>query len=93
MRQGASAHNGLELAHRTPANQWDVPLTRSWDANIEIGRAYRFKIVIQGTSAKYYIDDELVIESPNLVREKQGNIGFMVDGARVAFNDVIVRIP
>lgn len=93
VRQGASAQNGMELAHRTPGDAWDVPLKAPWKSDMKLGQSYRFKIVIQGTSAKYYINDELVIESPNLVREKRGNIGFMVDGVRVAFENVVVRVP
>lgn len=93
VRQGASAANGMELAHRTPIDAWDVPLKTWRSADMQLGQAYRFKIVIKGTSAKYYIDDELVLESPDLVREVQGNVGFMVDGTRVAFEDVVVRVP
>lgn len=92
VRQGAAAANGAELAHRTPNDAWNVIIRTPLASHMELGKAYRFKVVVQGAGAKYYIDDKLVIESESDVTETKGTLGFMVDGGTIAVDDILVRL-
>lgn len=91
IRNNAAASNGLELASRTPSGQWAVYLTKAWKAAMRVGEPHRLRIVVFGTSVRYYVDGELVIRMDNIVTEPAGMLGFHVNGSEVAFDDLVVR--
>lgn len=91
VRRDASAPNGLEQAYRTPDAKWSVFLTQSWRSPVEIGMTIRLRAVIYETAVRYYINDELVMESNDLVVDPNGMVGLHVNGSTVAFDDLVVR--
>lgn len=91
IRQGAGATNGLELAYRTPSDQWNVHLTKAWNEPIEIGRAYELRVLVHGTAAVYFLDGERVLETESLIQKESGTVGFVTNGTRIAVDEITVR--
>lgn len=91
IRQNAAASNGVELAYRTPAEQWNVHLTKSWNAPIEIGRPYSIRAFVYETGAVYFFEGEQIIETETLVQKPSGTVGFITNGTRIAIENVVVR--
>lgn len=91
IRQNASAYNGVELAYRTPQHTWDVAIATEGPYEMKIGSTHHVRIVVKGTTARYYLDGQLVIETDTLVREGSGQVGLHVNGSTVAFDNVVVR--
>lgn len=91
IRQGANAANGLELAFRTPAEQWNVHITRAWHEPIELGRPYHLRVLVFGTAAVYFLDGERMIETEALIQRPAGTIGFVTNGTRIAVDNITVK--
>ncbi len=90
MRSQTTATNGLEFAERTAASTWNVPVTAPAPTAAGTGRDVRVAVEVQGNQARWYYDEQLVLETRSLRRSDDGGLGFVVNGARVAFDDVVV---
>ncbi|MGJ7440044.1 glycerophosphodiester phosphodiesterase family protein [Aquipuribacter sp. MA13-6] len=90
MRSQTTAANGIEFAERTAANTWNVPVTAAAPTAAGTGRDVRVAVEVQGRQARWYYDGTLVLQTSSLRRSDDGGLGFVVNGARVAFDDVVV---
>jgi glycerophosphoryl diester phosphodiesterase len=90
MRSGTTAANGLEFARRTPANTWDVTDTAAAPAAAGTGRDVRVAVEVHGARARWYFDGEEVMRTTAVRRSADGGQALLVNGARVAFDDVKV---
>jgi glycerophosphoryl diester phosphodiesterase len=89
MRSRSTAANGIELAHRTAANGWDVPYTAAAPSDAGVGKDVRVAIEVQGTSATWYFDGQLVLRG-QIARTEDGVLGLVADNATVSFDDIVV---
>ena len=90
MRRGATAMNGLEFAIRNPANQWEVPVTNFYHEPLAFGESYRIKIIASDNRVRYFINDEIVIDTDLASQWSVGDIGFQANGSTVKFDNVRV---
>ncbi|WP_380167003.1 glycerophosphodiester phosphodiesterase [Jannaschia sp. R86511] len=90
MRSQTTAANGIEFAERTAANTWNVPVTASAPTAAGTGQDVRVAVEVQGRQARWYYDGQQVLETRSLRRSDDGGLGFVLNGARVAFDDVVV---
>ncbi|MDA0180392.1 glycerophosphodiester phosphodiesterase family protein [Solirubrobacter phytolaccae] len=90
MRSNTTAANGTELAQRTTANGWNVPSTAAAPTAAGTGRDVKVKIEVFGAKARWFFNGVLVQEAKVLQRSADGRLGFVVNGAVVSFDDVVV---
>lgn len=90
-RQNARLPNGVEFAVRTGKKTWSVRARRSAPAKLEIGKPYRVRIVVRGSQVEAYLEGRRVLESLFCVDRPSGCVGLAVSGARVKFDDVVLR--
>ncbi len=88
MRVNTAAANGTEFAIRTAANAWNVTNAAPAPAAAGTGRDVRAKIVVHGNQGEWWFNDTLVQTTKSLQRTSDGGLGFVVNGARVEFDDV-----
>lgn len=89
MRSGTTAANGIELAHRTAADAWNVPYTAPALHDASVGRDVRVAVEVQGTKATWYFDGHRVL-SGQIRRSADGVLGLTADNATVSFDDITV---
>ncbi|GGN53212.1 glycerophosphodiester phosphodiesterase family protein [Oceanobacillus indicireducens] len=90
VRKGTAALNGIELALRTPSNTWDVQATNFYPEDFQYNETYRLKVIAKHDRVQQYINDQLVIDSDLVGTYLEGDLGFQVSGATVAFDNVKV---
>lgn len=90
MRSQTTSANGIEFAERTAADSWNVPVTGPAPSAAGTGRDVRVAVEVEGNQARWYYDGQQVLETRSLRRSDDGGLGFVVNGARVAFDDVVV---
>jgi glycerophosphoryl diester phosphodiesterase len=90
LRSGSTAPNGVEFAHRTAGNTWQVTHTTSapWEAGI--GNDVQMAVEVQGGHARWYWEGEEILRSESLARSADGVLGLVLSGSVVAFDDVVV---
>lgn len=91
VRRGTSALNGVEFAIRTASNSWNVPSKTFYPEDFQYGETYRLKVITKGERVQQYIDGQLVIDTDGASDWLEGDIGFQVSGATVAFDNVLVK--
>ncbi|MDF9876666.1 glycerophosphodiester phosphodiesterase family protein [Cellulosimicrobium cellulans] len=89
LRSTTTAHNGVEIAQRTPANAWNVPYTASAPADAATGRDVRLSVEVQGAAVTYALDGRTLLEG-RIDRSRDGALGFVTAGATVSVDDVTV---
>ena len=89
LRSTTTAHNGVEIAQRTPANAWNVPYTASAPADAATGRDVRLSVDVQGAAVTYALDGRTLLEG-RIDRSRDGALGFVTAGATVSVDDVTV---
>ncbi|MBZ2194799.1 glycerophosphodiester phosphodiesterase family protein [Occultella gossypii] len=89
MRTTSSAGNGIELANRTAGGGWNVPYTAAAPYDAGVGQDVRVAVEVQGTSAKWYFDGELVLRG-QIQRSEAGVLGLVADNSTVSFDDILV---
>lgn len=89
LRSTTTAHNGVEIAQRTPANAWNVPYTASAPADAATGRDVRLSVEVQGAAVTYALDGKTLLEG-RIDRSRDGALGFVAAGATVSVDDVTV---
>jgi glycerophosphoryl diester phosphodiesterase len=90
VRQKASLPNGMEFAVRT-ADGWSVRRKKAAVGALELGRSYRLRVVVRGTTVEGYLDGQPLIESPFCLERQTGCVGLSLSGCRARFDDVTVR--
>jgi glycerophosphoryl diester phosphodiesterase len=90
MRSNTAASNGTEFAQRTAADSWVVTNAAAAPSAAGTGRDVRVRIVVHGTQAEWWFNGTLVQSTKSLLRSEEGGLGFVVNGARVSFDDVEV---
>ena len=90
MRSQSTAGNGIEFAERTAGNTWNVTETAASPIGAGTGRDVRVAVEVQGSQARWYVDGQQVLDTRSLRRSEDGRLGFVVNGAQVAFDDVVV---
>lgn len=90
MRSESTAGNGIEFAVRNADESWNVTNSASAPVDAGVGNDVDVRIEIQGTSGAWYFDDELVLETNRVERSDAGVLGFVIAGATVSFDDLVV---
>lgn len=91
IRQGATAHNGTELAFRNPGGNWDVRRTKPYKMNFDIGETHNIKVAVCDDVYLYFIDDELQFAAIEDGYADYGIFGLHVNGAKVAFDNIKIE--
>ncbi|TDE92762.1 glycerophosphodiester phosphodiesterase [Occultella glacieicola] len=89
MRTTSSAGNGIEFANRTAAGGWNVPYTAAAPYDAGVGQEVRVAVEVQGSSAKWYFDGELILRG-QIQRSEAGVLGLVADNSTVSFDDILV---
>ncbi len=89
-RKGTSALNGLEFAIRTESNSWNVPMKTFYPEDFGYDETYRMKIIAKGERVQQFVNGQLVIDTDMADQYLEGDLGFQVSGATVAFDNVKV---
>lgn len=89
MRYNAAGESGLECAELTPNSTWAYCDTTSYTNNFNTEYKYQLRIEVKGWNAKFYVDENLVIDTP-LNNLTDGNLGFQVDNAKVTYSNIKV---
>ncbi|WP_163542379.1 glycerophosphodiester phosphodiesterase family protein [Occultella kanbiaonis] len=89
LRTTSSASNGIELANRTAAGSWNVPYTGAAPYDAGVGQDVRVAVEVQGTTARWYFDGELVLRG-QIQRSEAGVLGLVADNSTVSFDDILV---
>lgn len=90
MRSGTTASNGLEFAQRTASDSWNVTNTAAAPHAAGTGRDVRVAVEVRGSRATWIFDGHPVMSTSALIRSDPGVLGFVVNGATVSFDDVVV---
>jgi glycerophosphoryl diester phosphodiesterase len=82
-RRNATASNGIEFAHNTPAGwgNWNVRETASYSEAFAYGKSYHWKAEVSGNKVREYINDQLLISTNNAGDYLTGDVGFQVNNA------------
>lgn len=91
MRSGTRAANGIEFAQRTTANTWNVTDTAAAPSDAGVGQPVRIAAEIRGGEARWEFDGQEVLRTRAIRRSVDGGLGLVLNGARVAFDDVVVE--
>ncbi|MBA4495037.1 glycerophosphodiester phosphodiesterase family protein [Paenactinomyces guangxiensis] len=91
MRSGTTASNGIEFAQRTSSNNWNVISKAAASTDAGVGKDVRVAIEVQDKRARWYYNGQFVLEETSLPRSSDGVFGFVISGATVSFDDVIIR--
>jgi glycerophosphoryl diester phosphodiesterase len=91
LRSTSTAANGTEFAIRTAANAWNVTDAAAAPADAATGRDVRVAIDVRGSSGTWFFDGKPVLTTKSIERSANGALGFVVNGAKVSFDDVVVR--
>lgn len=89
MRSNTTAANGTEFAQRLVSG-WNVTNAAAAPSAAGTGRDVRVRIVVHGSQGEWWFNDQLVQSTTSLLRSEDGGLGFVVNGARVSFDDVVV---
>lgn len=89
LRSGTTAANGIEIAHRTAADAWNVPYTAAAPTAAGVGKDVHVAIEVQGTKATWYFNGQRVL-SGQIQRSEAGGLGLTADNATVSFDDIKV---
>lgn len=90
MRSASTAANGIEFAQRTAANTWNVTDAGSAPTDAGVGTEVDVKLVVHDNEGEWYFDDQLVLSTTRIARSDDGRLGFIVSGATVGFDDLVV---
>lgn len=90
LRSASTATNGAEFAIRTGANAWNVTDTAAAPSDAGTGKDVRVRIDVQGTSGTWYFNGQKLMTTKAIQRSADGRLGFVVNGAKVTFDDVVV---
>ena len=90
MRVNTAAANGTEFAIRTAADTWNVTNAAPAPAAAGAGRDVRVRIVVHGSYGEWWFNGALTQTTKSLQRTADGGLGFVVNGARVEFDDVTI---
>lgn len=90
MRSNTVAANGTEFAERTAADTWNVTNAAPAPSAAGVGRDVRVAIEVHGSKARWLFDGVETQSTKALRRSANGVLGFVVNGARVSFDDVKV---
>jgi glycerophosphoryl diester phosphodiesterase len=90
LRSGSTAPNGVEFAERTAANTWNVTDAGSAPAAAGTGRDVDVAIEVRGNRGRWFFDGEQVLSTRSIRRSADGRLGFVLSGATVSFDDVVV---
>lgn len=90
MRSNSVAANGTEFAQRTAADTWVVTNAAAAPTAAGTGRDVKVRLVVHGNQGEWWFNDTLVQTTKSLQRTASGGLGFVVNGARVSFDDVKV---
>lgn len=73
-RVKSDANNGIEFANRTAGSTWNVPFVAAAPEAIGIGNEAHVAVEVQGTTAKWYLNDKLVLRG-QIGRSDAGVLG------------------
>ncbi|HST38153.1 MAG TPA: glycerophosphodiester phosphodiesterase family protein [Conexibacter sp.] len=90
MRSNTVAANGTEFAQRTATDAWVVTNAAAAPTAAGTGRDVQVRIVVHGNRGEWWFNGVLVQSTKSLLRSPDGGLGFVVNGARVSFDDVKV---
>ncbi|WP_051071399.1 glycerophosphodiester phosphodiesterase family protein [Ilumatobacter coccineus] len=90
MRSESTASNGIEFAIRNADESWNVTDAGSAPVDAGVGNDVDVRIDIQGERGAWYFDDELVLSTTSVERTDAGVLGFVIAGATVSFDDLVV---
>jgi glycerophosphoryl diester phosphodiesterase len=91
IRQGASAHNGTELAFRHPQGYWDVRRTKPYERDFGFRETFTLTVAVDGDLFLYFINGELQFAAYENGYRDEGIFGLHVNGCRVAFDNIKIE--
>jgi hypothetical protein len=90
VRSGTTAANGLEHAVKTtPTGAYSTVATAASGVALGTGQTHALSLVVRGRVATLSVDGKAYLTASNLFRSG-GDLGFIVNNATVAFDDVRV---
>ncbi|MFE4664943.1 glycerophosphodiester phosphodiesterase family protein [Streptomyces sp. NPDC056716] len=90
LRSGSTASNGVEFAQLNPAGAWNVTNTAAAPQAAATGRDVKVRIEVHGHQATWFLDGKQLMRTNQLQRSADGGLAFVVNGAKVSFDDVKV---
>jgi glycerophosphoryl diester phosphodiesterase len=90
LRSGSTAANGVEFAERTAANTWNVTDAGPAPTAAGTGRDVDVAIEVRGNRGRWFLEGEQVLATRAIRRSPDGRLGFVLNGATVSFDDVVV---
>ncbi|MEV7283790.1 glycerophosphodiester phosphodiesterase family protein [Streptomyces sp. NPDC093252] len=90
LRSGSTAANGVEFAQLNPAGAWNVTNTAAAPRAAATGRDVKVRIEVHGHQAAWFLDGKQLMRTNQLQRSADGGLAFVVNGAKVSFDDVKV---
>ncbi|MET8824862.1 glycerophosphodiester phosphodiesterase family protein [Streptomyces sp. NPDC004610] len=90
LRSGSTAANGVEFAQLNPAGAWNVTNTAAAPQAAATGRDVKVRIEVHGHQAAWFLDGKQLMRTNQLQRSTDGGLAFVVNGAKVSFDDVKV---
>jgi glycerophosphoryl diester phosphodiesterase len=90
LRSTSTAANGTEFAIRTATNAWNVTDAAAAPTDAATGKDVRVAIDVRGNAGTWTFDGKQVLTTKQIERSASGGLGFVVNGAKVSFDDVVV---
>lgn len=87
VRYNAMADSGVECTELDMTNTFVYADTTSLNYSFNSSDTFHLKVDVSGWNAKFYINDELIIDTP-LNNLTKGNIGFQVDNCKVTYSNI-----
>ncbi|MBE3584148.1 MAG: DUF1080 domain-containing protein [Limnochordaceae bacterium] len=91
VRNNMTAYNGTEVARRATNGGWEVMATRPAPKRIPNGETFNLRVQVIGSSVRYFFNGEQIHEMIGIVQNPKGVVGLHVNGATVAFDNIVVR--
>ncbi|KAB1661109.1 hypothetical protein F8O07_03910 [Pseudoclavibacter sp. CFCC 13796] len=92
VRQGATAANGVEFAHRNAQDQWDVRQTSSFTEAIDGSKTYHFAATVTGDRVKELIDGQQMIFTDRAGDYAAGDLGMQSDNLTMIVDNLKVTM-
>lgn len=91
-RATTTAGNGLELAYRNAAGEWEYHAKTSGDSNMSPDSLKRLTLSVAGSSAKMYENGALKGEATALSELQTGRIGLQASGCVAVFDNLRITL-
>lgn len=91
VRYNAQASNGVECTEMNSSGAYVYPYIASYKDNFELNKSYHLKVEVNHWNAKFYIDNNLVVDT-TLNNLTKGNFGFQANQSNVTYSNIKVSM-